>query len=512
MLCLIAAGRRRVDIAAACRCSTSKVAARTQRMCEVLVADNREHLVALSAVYGLITHDHLPGIPGTRPHVPDDEQEVLDLVVAGWSETRIAARLQRDSATVQEVITRLALAFGAENRCQLAAHAVLLESVACHSVSPRFPPEPLSGLPAFHMTFMEVGVVLHHTPPQPSAGLTRRKPAVSFPADRDIAPAASSRRRTPARSQLDVAPIPRGLATWVRNRVGRHPAWALPTDSSGTRSWRMSTPEGIIELRVPRTYGVLHREVFARRHAIGRLDAARAPYLIGFDPILRVLLTREPRGERVDDTPGQGLHLTESVHEQAGQLLRVLHESAAGGTASWQAQAVGATLRYIDYVDRVLDRITSPVLAEHRTGIRHRLMSLRKGVPQLPGAFCHGSFGAGAWRWQRGTRSVALTGFTRSQPMAAVVDFARPSLLWTERPWLRDSFLQGYGRPLDGPERLLIGDFAVLTAVEDLWNATGQSQAGAETRLAEALSATADLMPSHEPDAGVVDRAQMPAG
>ncbi|MFJ2812144.1 hypothetical protein [Streptomyces sp. NPDC087294] len=256
----------------------------------------------------------------------------------------------------------------------------------------------------------------------------------------------------------------------------------------------MSSPEGIVELRIPRTHGDLQREVTAYRYAISRLDTGLAPRLIGFEPRLRALLTREPRGERVDDTPDKGLHLRESVHDQAGQLLRRLHESTLGAGAR-QAQAAANTLRYVDYLDRVLDRIDSPVLAGRRVVIRRRLAILREGLPQLPSAFCHGSFGSGVWRWQRLNRSVALTGFARAQLLATVVDFARPSLLWTDRPGLEDAFTEGYGRPLDEPERLWLGDFALLAALEDLWHAIRLDDAEARRHHADAVCAAIGRLP-----------------
>ncbi|MET7685680.1 hypothetical protein [Streptomyces sp. NPDC005423] len=498
ILRLIAAGRRRIDIAGATFNSVTKIDARTRRLRHVLAADSRQHLAALSAVYGLVASERLPGMPGMQPHVSEYDQKVLDLIVAGLSASRIAARFQCDVDPVNTAIARLAFEFGADNRCQLAAHAVLVEAVTCRAVSPRFPATALSGLPPFHVTTTGTGVLLHATPPLPSAQSARRSPVSSAPDVRTPDPTESGRGKGPVTgSRGGPAPFPPELATWVNNYVGRHPTWALPNDSSGARGWRMSSPEGIIELRVPRTHGDLQREVSAHRHAIGRLGAGQAPRLLGFDPGLRALLARQPRGERVDDAPDRGLHLSESVQEQAGQLLRILHESTLGA-GDRHAQAAENTRRYIDYVDRVLERIDSPALAGHRAVIGHRLIVLREALPQLPVAFCHGSFGFGAWRWQRATRSLALTGFERSQVMAAVVDFARPSLLWAEYPALQDAFTHGYGRSLDEGERRLLGDFAVLAAIEDLWHTNPKDDAKTYARLAGALRTAAGRLPVPE--------------
>ena len=513
ILHLIAAGRRRVDIAKATFSSITKVDERTRRLCHVLAADNRQHLAALAAVYGLVTGEPLPGVPGIRPYVSEDDQKVLDLVAAGLSSSRIAARLQCDVDPVNTAMTRLTFAFSADNRYQLAAHAVLLEAVACRAVSPRFPATALSELPPFHVTVTGTGVLLHATPPLPlpSVAPARRSPAGSVPPARAPDPSEADRGKRPvAESRGAPAPLPPELATWVNNYVGRHPTWELPKDGSGARSWRMSAPEGIIELRVPRTHSDLQREVSAHRHAIGRLGAGQAPRLLGFDHRLRALLTRQPRGERVDDAPDRGLHLRESVHEQAGQLLRILHESTLGA-GDRHAQAVENTSRYLDYIDRVLERIDPPVLAGHRAVIRRRLVVLREDLPQLPVAFCHGSFGFGAWRWQRVTRSVALTGFERSQVMAAAVDFARPSLLWAEYPALQNAFVRGYGRSLDEWERRLLGDFAVLAALEDLWHTNPRDDAKTYARFAGALRTAAGQLPVPE-TVTAVRRTEAPTG
>ncbi|MEU2607687.1 hypothetical protein [Streptomyces albus] len=491
ILRLISAGRRRADIATGCYSSVTKVDARTRQLSQVLGADNREHLAALGTVYGLVTHEHLAGLPPARPSVDEDDQVVLDLIVAGLRGPHIAAQLQREVGPVTASITRLLQLFGAENRCSLAAHAVLAEAVACHSVSPRFPSQILSDLPPFRLTSTGTGVLLHTTPPQMTAGPTHRFDAsVPTARARPLAPHELSRNPTTP-SRRTMTPIPAEIATWAKSRVGSHPAWALPNDGSGARLWRMSSPEGIIELRVVRTHGDLQREIYAHRHAVRRLDSGRAPRLLGAEPRLRALLMREPRGERVDDTPDRGLHMAEAAHNQAGQLLRILHDSTLW-VGDRHTQAVRNTLLYFDYVDHVLEQTDSRMLAGHRALIRRRLAVLREHLPQLPSAFCHGSFGPASWRWQRAQRSLTLTGFARSQMMAAAVDFARPSLLWANRPLLRDAFIRGYGRPLDEMEQQLLGDFAVLAAVEDLRHAIRLDDAEARAHRTDILDSAVD--------------------
>ncbi|MEV5998868.1 hypothetical protein AB0M25_06170 [Streptomyces griseomycini] len=503
ILRLIAAGRRRADIAADCYSSLTKIDARTRQLCHVLEADNREHLAALGAVYGLVTREHLTGLPPARPPVDEDDQAVLDLIVAGMRGPDIAAQLQREVSSVTSSITRLLQLLCADNRRNLAAHAVAAEAVACHTVAPRFPPLLLSRLPSFRLTSTGTGVLLHTTPPQMAAGAKHNPFDGSAPAVRARPPAPSGLSRNPTTSSgRTMTPIPAEIATWAKSCVGSHPAWALPNDGSGARSWRMSSAEGIIELRVVRTHGDLQREIYAHRHAVRRLDAGRAPRLLGAEPRLRALLLREPRGERVDDAPDRGLHMAEAVHDQAGQLLRILHDSTLW-VGDKHTRAVQNTLLYIDHVDHVLDQTDSPALADHRALIRRRLAVLREYLPQLPSAFCHGSFGPASWRWQRAQRSLSLTGFARCQMMVAAVDFARPSLLWANRPLLRDAFISGYGRPLDELEQHLLGDFAVLATVEDLRHAIRLDGAESCIHLANVLDAAVDRLPigEHAPPA-----------
>ncbi|MFF4802267.1 hypothetical protein ACFY1U_28335 [Streptomyces sp. NPDC001351] len=55
--------------------------------------------------------------------------------------------------------------------------------------------------------------------------------------------------------------------------------------------------------------------------------------------------------------------------------------------------------------------------------------------------------------------------------MAAVIDLARPALLWAKQPHLRDWFFRGYGRGLSEDELLVLGHASVLASGEDLLHA-----------------------------------------
>ncbi|MFF7174819.1 hypothetical protein [Streptomyces pseudovenezuelae] len=288
--------------------------------------------------------------------------------------------------------------------------------------------------------------------------------------------------------------MPEALATWAENLVGGRPAWRLPDDGTGARCWGISTVQGIVDLRIPRTHGDLQREVYAHRQAVGRLTSTSAPRLLGVEPRLRALLIRQPRGERMDHPSDMGPRLQETVHEQAGELLSVLHTSTPA-IGDHHGQAVRNTLRYLDSLTPLVD-LDVPALTGHRAILRLRLTALREVVPQLPSSFCHGAFGPAAWRWQPTQRGVALTGFTRSQMMAAVTDFARPSLLWAMRAGLQHAFTRGYGRPLAPVEQQALGDFAVLAGVQDLWHAAQRDHAAAHRQLAEAVHTAVKQLPA----------------
>lgn len=503
---LTAGGYRRTEIAAACGCSPATVDLRTHYLCTALGADNREHLAALSAAFGLVTREHLDAVPTTRPGVDDDDQCVLELVAAGLSGQRIASRLHRPADGVWAAIRRLISLFHAGNRCRLGTFAVLTGAVACHAVSPRFAPHQLPGHPPLGITTTGTGVLLHAplpiTPTQPGQRSDSGRPTAA-PGRTRAAVQPAPARGASIKSAHHSPSVPETLATWAENLVGGRPAWLLPDDGTGAHCWGISTLQGTVELRITRTHGDLEREVYAHRYAVDRLTSTSAPRLLGIEPRLRALLIRQPRGERMDDSSDMGPRLRESVHEQAGGLLRVLHTSTPAVGGDQHGQAVRNTLRYLDSLTSLLD-LDVPALTEHRTLLQHRLTALREVVPQLPHGFCHGAFGPTAWRWQPAHRAVALTGFTHSQMMAAVTDFARPSLLWGMRLGLQHAFARGYGRPLDLLEQQVVGDFAVLAGVQDLWRAGQRGDAEAHRQLAEAVHAAVKQLPApKKPDAAV---------
>ncbi|MGW3031257.1 hypothetical protein ACWDCB_08470 [Streptomyces sp. NPDC001178] len=261
--------------------------------------------------------------------------------------------------------------------------------------------------------------------------------------------------------------IPPEAADWARGHVGRHAAWALPADLGGAQAWRMSSPQGLIDIRITRTDEDFRREIYAHRNAIRRLGPSHGPRLLASEPRLRSLLTVQPRAWRVDNTNLQQLP---RVHEDAGQLLRVLHESARR-TDDARTHATRATVLYVQRIQAVVDHLSGALTLSQTDAVRRSASLLLEHVRELPTAFCHGTFGPATWEWQGQSQTLSFTGFGRSHPMAAVIDLARPALLWAKEPHLRDWFFKGYGRVLSEDELLVLGHASVLASGEDLLHA-----------------------------------------
>nr|WP_167381383.1 phosphotransferase [Streptomyces misionensis] len=229
----------------------------------------------------------------------------------------------------------------------------------------------------------------------------------------------------------------------------------------------MSSPQGLIDLRITRTDDDFRREVYAHRHAIRHLSPSHGPRLLASEPRLRSLLTVQPRGWRVDTA---NLRLLPRVHEDAGHLLRVLHDSATRAEKA-RSQATRTTVLYVQRIRALVRQVGAAVPRTQSDAVERSAAVVLEHVRDLPAAFCHGTFGPAAWEWQSQAQVLSLAGFGRSQIMAAVIDLARPALLWAEQPNLRDWFFKGYCRALSESELLILGHMSVLAAGEDLVHA-----------------------------------------
>ncbi|MCX4666468.1 aminoglycoside phosphotransferase family protein [Streptomyces sp. NBC_01381] len=250
----------------------------------------------------------------------------------------------------------------------------------------------------------------------------------------------------------------------------------------------MSVPQGLIDIRVVRNDLDFRREVQAYRAAIHRLGPAHGPRLIASEPRLRALLTTHPRGRPVDGEAS--LHVLPRVHEDAGRLLAVLHDSAEH-VGDARAQAARHLTHYVKHVVRLVDRTTAWLSLEEAEAVRSSGDRLLTHVQDLPVAFCHGTFGPASWRWNIQGQTLSLTNLGQAQVLPAVVDFARCAHLWATQPHLADMFFAGYGRTLDHNELLVLDAAAVLTAAEDLHHAVvlrdGDALSGATAALRDAI-------------------------
>ncbi|MFI2204704.1 hypothetical protein ACH47Z_28730 [Streptomyces sp. NPDC020192] len=282
--------------------------------------------------------------------------------------------------------------------------------------------------------------------------------------------------------------IPAEAADWARGHVGRHAAWQLPTDLSGARTWRMSSPQGLVDLRITRTDNDFRREIYAHRHAIRHLGPGHSPHLLAGEPRLRSLLTVQPRGWRVDNAKLQWLP---RVHEDAGHLLRVLHDSA-GRSENTCVQARRASVAYVQRIRAMVGQVGAVRALTHAGAVEESASIVLEHLRELPAGFCHGAFGPASWEWQSQSQALAITGFGRSQIMAAVIDLARPALLWAHQPHLRRWFFKGYCRALSKSEVLVLGHMSVLAAGEDLLHAIHLHDRESIAAAAAALRVAAD--------------------
>lgn len=297
------------------------------------------------------------------------------------------------------------------------------------------------------------------------------------------------------KSEMTPTVIPAEAADWARGHVGRQAAWALPVDLSGARAWRMSSPQGLIDLRITRNDDDFRREIYAHRNAIRHLSPSHGPRLLANEPRLRSLLTVQPRGWRVDSA---NLQLLLRVHEEAGRLLRVLHDSVGRHDKSC-TQAARTTALYVQRIRALVRQVGAVMPTTQHDAVERSAAIVLEHVRELPAAFCHGAFGPSTWEWQSQSQTLSFTGFGRSQVMAAVVDLARPALLWAKQPNLRNWFFKGYGRALLQSEVLILGHMSVLAASEDLLHAI-------HLRDRESIAAAAAVLRQ------TVDHAEMPIG
>ncbi|MFI7337000.1 hypothetical protein ACIBUY_03570 [Streptomyces sp. NPDC050085] len=272
----------------------------------------------------------------------------------------------------------------------------------------------------------------------------------------------------PAAKATALAPLPEPIAAWARAHLGDLVPWVLPLGVDGVPSWRASAGgRGLVDIRWARTDEGFRREVFAHRRAVPLLHTEQAPRLLAAEPRLRTLLVLQPRAQRVAGSP---LATVPRIHEQAGRLLRAWH--LLGDHLEQGADTAARHVR--QYTDRHARLLDEPFTAWLGPGdsmtIHDCIRELTQHAPQLPHAYAHGVFGPAVWQWAV-PETLTFTHFGQARLLPAVLDFARPALLWADEPDLADAFTRGFGRPLIAAERSVLAAVSVLAALDDLHHA-----------------------------------------
>ncbi|MEU9337959.1 hypothetical protein AB0D49_33160 [Streptomyces sp. NPDC048290] len=119
------------------------ISERLNRLRSAVGADTTWHAASLAVLHRFITDTDV-ALPSPRPRLNGAQTRVLHEVLTRHSATDIAARLDISKRTVDTVLTQLRTAFAAKTRNQLAAAALLTDSVTCSAADTRFPNVPLS--------------------------------------------------------------------------------------------------------------------------------------------------------------------------------------------------------------------------------------------------------------------------------------------------------------------------------------------------------------------------------
>jgi Ser/Thr protein kinase RdoA (MazF antagonist) len=214
--------------------------------------------------------------------------------------------------------------------------------------------------------------------------------------------------------------------------------WPTVPGPGRTRlSGRSPTPPGA---------GGSSSEVSAYRHWAGALGPGRAPVLTAADSQFLAIV--------ISALPGQvarGMRLAvgdeRAVHRQAGVLLRRFHQAVPPTREGFDADAA------IGRVDEHLRSAAGLLGPGDAALVRSCAAGLAGLAPQLHAVPAHGDMQPRNWLWDRPARRLALIDFERAESAPAVRDLVRPEYgSWDQRPDLRDSFMDGYGRTLTSIE------------------------------------------------------------
>jgi len=244
----------------------------------------------------------------------------------------------------------------------------------------------------------------------------------------------------------------------------------------GSRVWELTSASGerfyLKQHQSPRFH---EREVTAYRLWTPALGTGRAPRLLAADPDLRAVLITALPGQiaRRADIPEAD---EPEIHRQAGILLRRLHSASP-------ATAVPGTGRVAARAEEHITRAGALISGEDAELIRYHAARLLQTARRLPVVPTHGDAQPKNFLWDPASRQVALIDFERAEAGVAVRDLVRLQHgAWNGRPFLRDAFLDGYGRALTADEESALRDLAALDAVSAIWWGSANNDADIMTR------------------------------
>ena len=226
----------------------------------------------------------------------------------------------------------------------------------------------------------------------------------------------------------------------------------------GSRVWELTSASGerfyLKQHQSPRFH---EREVTAYRLWTPALGTGRASRLLAADPDLRAVLITALPGHIA-----RGPHIPEAdepeIHRQAGTLLRRLHSASP-------ATAVPGTGRVAARAEEHIARAGALLSREDAQLVRYHAAHLLQTARRLPAVPTHGDAQPKNFLWDPGSRQLALIDFERAEPGPAVRDLVRLEYsAWDGKSYLRDAFLDGYGRALTADEESTLRDLAALDA------------------------------------------------
>jgi Ser/Thr protein kinase RdoA (MazF antagonist) len=231
----------------------------------------------------------------------------------------------------------------------------------------------------------------------------------------------------------------------------------------GSAVWEIADPAGGSWFVKRHSSERFHqREVSAYRHWTAALGPGRAPDLAAADSQILAIV--------ISGLPGQiavNMRLAaddeREMHRQAGELLHRLHNAAMPvPTDPGLRQGVQ---RVEEHLSRAITLLTSSEIAL----VRRCTAELPSLAPELPAVPTHGDAQLRNWLWDQATRQLAMIDFERAETGPAVRDLVRLEYgPWDQRPDLRASFLDGYGRALTHAEKEALPRLAALDALSGL--------------------------------------------